>query len=250
MRGTPRDYRWLRTVVSWTPPRQRGRIVTFPMPPIVVLAAAVVVGLLFKGSLRNFERVRIHWWALAIGGLLLQIVPIPSFPDIRVSDGTAGALLLSYGLLLGFLAVNRWVPAAALMAVGLLMNIAVVGANGGMPVSANAIIRAGGSEQALIAAQDSKHHLMTDDDVLRPLADVIPIPPPGRVVLSIGDVLLYSGMAWFVVQVMLGRSRENPRPMAMWFPAYRGKHAPAHWRLPARNRTAGHAAAGRSGSGP
>jgi hypothetical protein len=220
------------------------------MPPIAVLAVAVVVGLLCKGSLRNFERVRIHWWALAIGGLLLQVVPIPAVPAVSARDGATGALLLSYGLLLAFLAVNRWVPAAALMAAGLLMNIAVVGANGGMPVSASAIIRAGGSEEALIATQDSKHHLMTDDDVLQPLADVIPIPPPGRVVLSIGDVLLYAGMAWFVFQVMLGRSRENPRPMAMWFPAYRGKHAPAHWRLPARNRTAGPAAAGRSGTGP
>jgi hypothetical protein len=220
------------------------------MPPILVLAVAIVVGLLFGGSVRNFERVRIHWWALAIGGLVLQVVPVPALPGVSSSVAATGALLLSYALLLAFLAVNRWVPAAALMALGLLLNIAVVGANGGMPVSAGAITRAGGSEQALIAAQDSKHHLMTDGDVLWPLADVIPIPPPGRVVLSIGDVLLYAGMAWFVVQVMLARSRENPRPMAMWFPTYRGKHAPAHWRLPARNRAAGPAAAGRSGSAP
>jgi hypothetical protein len=219
-------------------------------PILVVLVLSLAAGLLLGGSFRNFERLRIHWWALAIGGLALQVVPAPDLPGLSDRGSAAVTLLLSYGLLLAFVTVNRWVPAAGVMAVGLLLNMVVVGANAGMPVSAWAIHEAGGSESALASVSGAKHHLMGDDDVLTPLGDVIPIPPPVGVVLSIGDVLLYAGMAWFLVQVTRGRSRENPRPLAMWFLAYRGKHAPVHWRLPARHRTADPAGAGRPGTGP
>ena len=91
---------------------------------------------------------------------------------------------------------------------------------------------------------------MSDRDLFAPLGDVIPIPPPAAVVLSIGDVLLYAGMAWFVFQVMRGRNRESPRPIAMWFLTYRGKHAPGHWRMAARYRAAHPVGAERSGTEP
>ena len=88
------------------------------------------------------------------------------------------------------------------MAVGLLLNLAVVSLNAGMPVSASAIRSAGGSAslQTLTTDEGGKHHLMTEQDLLAPLGDVIPVPPPFNVVLSIGDLLLYGGMAWFVIQ--------------------------------------------------
>jgi hypothetical protein len=95
--------------------------------------------------------------------------------------------------------------------------------------------------QAVVAYDHARH---------APLGDVIPFPPPASVVLSIGDVLLYAGMAWFVFQVMRGRSRETPRPIAMWFLAYRGKHAPGHWRMAARYRAAAPVGAERSGTEP
>ena len=53
---------------------------------------------------------------------------------------------------------------------------------------------------------------MGPGDTLTPLGDVIGIPPPIGAVISIGDVLLYAGIAILVVAVMLGRSGENPRP--------------------------------------
>ena len=149
-----------------------------------------------------------------------------------------------------FLNVNRWIPGAAIMAVGLLMNLTVVAANGGMPVSGRAVESAGGTASTLATDAGAKHHLMSDRDLFAALGDVIPIPPPAGVVLSIGDVLLYAGMAWFVFQVTRGRSRETPRPIAMWFLAYRGKHAPGHWRMAARYRAAAPVGAERSGTEP
>jgi len=218
-------------------------------PVLIVIAAAILVGFLAGGSLRNFEGLRIHWWVLAFAGLALQIVPVPEVVKAPVWAVGAGMLAASYVLLLTFLTVNRWIPGAALMAIGLLLNLAVVATNGGMPVRAQAIEAAGGSASVLADGGGAKHHLMNDADVLTPLGDVIPIPPPIGVVLSVGDVLLYVGIAWFIVQVMRGRSRETPRPIAMWFPAYRGKHAPGHWRMPARYRGTP-VAAERSGTEP
>ena len=106
----------------------------------------------------------------------------------------------------------------------------------------------------MIAIEDgAKHHLMTDVDVLQPLADVIPVPPPFGVVLSIGDLLLYGGLAWWCFAVTRGRFRENRRPPARRSLMYRGKHAPEAYRLPARYRRAPEtalAATARSGTAP
>ena len=219
-------------------------------PVLIVIAAAVLVGLLAGGSLRNFESLRVHWWLLAFVGLALQVVPVSDVAAVPMWVLGAGMLIASYVLLLAFLTVNRWIPGAPVMAIGLLLNLAVVAANGGMPVSADAIEAAGGSASALTDGAGAKHHLMNDADVLTPLGDVLPIPSPIAVVLSIGDVLLYAGIAWFVVQVMRGRSRENPRPIAMWFLSYRGKHAPGYWRMPARYRSAAPVGAEQPGNEP
>ena len=66
--------------------------------------------------------------------------------------------------------------------------------------------------------------------MLTPLADVIGIPPPVGIAMSIGDVLLYAGVGMVVIAVMLGRSArivdlpllvpgvsgEAPRPGRYW----------------------------------
>src|SRR5437773_1249334 len=219
-------------------------------PCLLVLVVATLIGLVARGSFRNFERLHVHWWGLALGGVALQLLPVPTSGALNPEIAGTAMLVASYVLLLGFLTVNRWVPAAGVMATGLLLNLLVVASNGGMPVSAAAIERAGGSVETLADGEAAKHHLADGEDLFVPLGDVIPIPEPAGVVLSIGDVLLYAGAAWFVIQVMRGRSRENPRPIAMWVLAYRGKHAPGHWRMPARYRAADPVATGRPGTEP
>ena len=109
---------------------------------------------------------------------------------------------------------------------------------------------AGGNPAVLQDATVGKHHLMSDDDVLWHLGDVIGVPEPIGVVLSPGDVLLYGGMVYSIVQIMRGRRRENPRPLALWFPGYRGKHAPEYWRMPIRYRHPDPAEAESSGTEP
>jgi hypothetical protein len=95
-----------------------------------IVVVAVVAGLLAGGSLRPFEHLRVHWWALAPIGLALQGAPLPEHPELPAG----AALLVSYGLLLVFAAVNRRLPGAVLVFAGLALNLAVIAPNGGMPV--------------------------------------------------------------------------------------------------------------------
>jgi hypothetical protein len=190
---------------------------------LIVLGLAVCVGFIAGGSLRPFERLKVHWWGIALVGLALQAIPPVS--GLGRPAGSA-ALVVSYGLLVAFAWVNRRLPALWLVMAGLVLNILVIGVNGGMPVSAGALETAGARAEDLLGADTTKHHLMGPGDMLTPLGDVIGIPPPIGAVISIGDVLLYSGVAVLVVAVMLGRSGENRRPPARLFQGYRGKHLP------------------------
>ena len=201
---------------------------------LLILALAVLAGVLSGGSARYLGHLQVHWWALAPIALVLQSAPIPVGSAER-SGFAAAALVSSYVLLLAVVAVNRRVPGAALMAAGLTMNLAVVALNGGMPVGQEAI-RAAGANGVIVIEDGAKHHLMSNADVLRPLADVVPVPPPFGAVFSIGDILLYGGLAWWCFAVTRGRFRVNIRPPARRFLMYRGKHAPEWYRLPARYR--------------
>ncbi len=224
----------------------------FLVPGLVLLA--VLLGYVLGGRLRRFENLRINRWGLAIVGAGLTAI-VNLFPALTIGpvpDTVVGPVLLalSYFLLAVFLISNRWIPGGYVMILGLLLNLVVVVANGGMPVRAGAITTAGGNPAVLQDATVGKHHLMSDDDVLWHLGDVIGVPEPIGVVLSPGDVLLYAGIVYSIVQIMRGRRRENPRPMALWFPGYRGKHAPEYWRMPVRYRRPDPAEAETSGTEP
>lgn len=190
---------------------------------VAVVAFAFALGFALRGSLRGFEGVSLRGWALAAAGLGLQFAPLPTGAaglDLAVRVSVLGA---SYALLVVFAILNRRVPGIPLVLVGLLLNAVVILPNGGMPVSESAIRASGQQEMLELFVQQgaTKHHLMTEDDVLRPLGDVIGIPSPIRQVVSVGDVFIYTGIVWFVLAAMRGRARpDGPRGPQR----YRGKH--------------------------
>jgi hypothetical protein len=200
---------------------------------LLILVIALLAGLLAGGSLRSFERVRVHWWALAVVGLALQAAPVPDVGSVDPDLVAALMFVGSYAALLSFVTINRRLPGAPLILAGLALNLVVIAPNGGMPVDAAALRRAGA--EAVTIEGNAKHHLMTEDDVLPFLGDVIAVPKPAGLIMSVGDVLLYAGVMWFVVMTMLGRARENVRPPARRLQMYRGKHLPPERRrLPRR----------------
>jgi hypothetical protein len=214
-----------------------------------VIVAALLLGLALGGRLTNLEKLRLHWWGLALVGLGIQFVPLPEGEGGIDLALRATVLVVSYVLLLTFAAANLRVAGMALLLAGLAMNFAVIAINGGMPVSAEAL-RSSGQDDVLASLQAEradKHHLKTTDDQLTFLADVIAIPPPIGQAISIGDVFIYAGLMWTIAVAMRGRT---PSPSSVGSGPYRGRHRPGEAPPPIAPPDLGfHPATTRSGTG-
>jgi hypothetical protein len=111
-----------------------------------------------------------------------------------VSTATSGAVhavLLAVSVLLGalWIALQRRHVASVLLAIGVALNVAVVAANGGMPVDSGALARVGRRDVDVTRGFLYKHVPMTDATRLSWLGDRIPVPIQ-RNVISVGDVLM------------------------------------------------------------
>jgi hypothetical protein len=173
-----------------------------------VIVLAVALGYVLRGRLTQLRRLRLRWWGLTLVGLALQFVPLPEGrggTDVLVRTGVLAA---SYALLLVFALGNLRQAGMPLVALGLACNALVIVANGGMPVSVEALRRSGQSDVVKILLEEGadKHHRLTEDDVLTFLADIIPIPQPIGQVASVGDVFVYAGIIWLIVAAMRERT--------------------------------------------
>ena len=224
-------------------------------PPMKLLLAVVLVsiylGYLFGGRLHRLESLRPRWWGLVIVGLGIQFVPLPhggAGTDLIVRTGV---LALSYTLLVTFAAVNIRMPGMVLVLIGLACNFTVIAVNGGMPASAEALINSGQQDvlDSLRNEGKDKHHLLTDDDQLTLLADVIAVPQPIGQAVSIGDVFVYTGLVWLIIATMRGWT---PSEGQVGLGLRRGKHRPAVTREPEARPDLGFLPPGttRSGTGP
>jgi Family of unknown function (DUF5317) len=171
-------------------------------PILIVVVAAVAVGLLAGGSIRSFPTVPIRWWPLAVIGLGLQFAPI--------RDRAAfAALVASMVLLLWFAFINLRSPGFILILMGLMLNAVVIMSNHGMPVTRTALAGSDRTEAVAVAELrkngGAKHHLADDGSVLLPLADAIGIPAPVGAIVSVGDVCVYLGVGWFVAAALRPR---------------------------------------------
>jgi hypothetical protein len=174
---------------------------------VTTVAVAIVAGLVAGGSLRDFPTVRLRALWLALPGVALQYVVVRgslAFP----------LLLASFACLLAFAGVNVRAPGFALILIGLALNTVVIAANRGMPVSREALVASGQGSTAKELTADTdgqKHFLANDGTVLLPLGDVIAIPEPIGQAVSIGDIFVHAGIAWFIVMaVRKPRTAEAP----------------------------------------
>jgi Family of unknown function (DUF5317) len=163
-----------------------------------VLVLGVIVGFATGGSLRNFPSIPLRTWWLALAGVALQFVNPP---------GALGhlAVAASFGCLLLFAALNLEAPGLLLFTVGVGLNALVVIANGGMPITHEAVIhsdQSGTLPQLDSGGGGAKHHLADDDTVLLVLGDVTGIPAPIGAAMSVGDLVLYAGIVWYIAAAM------------------------------------------------
>jgi Family of unknown function (DUF5317) len=171
----------------------------------ICMSAILLVGYLTGGRLRNLANLQIEWPWLALIGLLLQFVTGPG------STVPLVCLYLSFVLLIVFTIKNIRVFGFPVILAGVLCNLLVIGINGGMPVS-KAALRGSDQGQFLGDLENNpypKHHLATDDDLLRFLGDVIPVPEPIAQAISVGDILTYAGVGLVVVGAMRTPARRQ-----------------------------------------
>jgi energy-coupling factor transporter transmembrane protein EcfT len=171
----------------------------------LILAIAVAVGYLLGGRLSQLSELHVRYAPIALIGLLLQVVNPPGRWPFAL-------LIVSFVLLVVFTVANLRTAGFALILVGVVLNLAVIALNGGMPVDRDALLA---SDQAdtlipLVREQGAKHHLARSDDRLLFLGDVIPVPAPLRQAISIGDLFTYGGVAFVVVATMRRRVRPVP----------------------------------------
>jgi len=173
---------------------------------LVAVLAGLFAGLLTGGSLHNLQAVRLRWEAALVALLVLQLV-LPQLAETLGASGPVALgtwLLAMAGLVLAALR-NARAPGMVLAAVGVALNLMVIGLNLGMPVSERAVrLLAEGSQ--VTVEYDLVHRALDDGTLLPWLTDVIPVPGPRglRAVVSIGDLLLVGGVGWFLFRAVRG----------------------------------------------
>lgn len=166
----------------------------------------IAIGYARGGRLNELGNARLrHAWLLAIA-LGMQLAA--NTPDQRWV--AVGLILGSFAMIGVFALVNRSALGMGVIALGAAMNFAVIAANGGMPVSAEALRAAGEDPGALILR--GKHFVDHGQATLRFLSDVIAWPLRPAIV-SIGDLVLWSGITLLLQDLMQPRAQAEPERM-------------------------------------
>lgn len=169
---------------------------------LAVVALGVILGWLDGGTLRRAGRTKLR------GEMLVPIVVIAHMGIYRLPLPPAVAYWAWIASFLAFIALalaNRRLPGLVLIALGVALNLVVVVANHGMPVSVEAIRVIGGMLSAL-AASPVTHQLLTRATHVALLGDLIPVSSwgPLRAIVSVGDLVMFAGLAIAVMAAMGG----------------------------------------------
>ena len=144
------------------------------------VVAGLALGIAIGRDWRRIEQVQIKWLPVIVLALIARAAA-PFVPFALPMD-LAGIALTTL-----FAGANWRLPGAPLVALGSLLNLAVVVANGAMPVDVELLEAAGGRLRA-----DALHEPLSGGSLLPMLADIIVVPFV-RAAYSIGDVLIASG---------------------------------------------------------
>ncbi|MHB1533736.1 MAG: DUF5317 family protein [Acidimicrobiales bacterium] len=176
--------------------------------PILALIAGGALGGIAGGRLRSLAGHRIRGWGLALGGIGLELVA----GNRMLGPAGEAVLLGGYVCLLGFAAANAHLAGVGVLAAGLVANLAVITADGAMPVLPTAVVRAGIATPATVAGVDygPRHHPQRRGDHLTFLDDRIPLAPLHQVV-SFGDLVLAGGVADVAAHLMQPAPRHRRR---------------------------------------
>ncbi|MGW6279478.1 DUF5317 domain-containing protein [Kribbella sp. NPDC055071] len=169
---------------------------------VLAVAVALATGGRF-GQLAGNSLAGVHWLAAAaIGQLLGAFFGGTAYPVGLIGSAVCIAV---------FLRLNLRHSGVGLLALGFFSNAIVVALNGAMPVSLNALARAGIDGSVV---SDPRHELSDAATRLPWLGDVVPVALPGLgQAVSPGDVLIAAG-AGLLLYAGMGASGRVPAVIA------------------------------------
>jgi uncharacterized protein DUF5317 len=172
---------------------------------VVAVALGLLIGLVRGGSFKNLSGAELRAVPVVFIGVILQLgSTFAERADLHWLPMTL--VLASFACVFVFAALNFSLPGMTLIAIGALCNLLVISVNDGMPVSLDALDRAGLGNPFSDpggSALKGAHHALTHGTHLRFLADVIPISVTANVV-SVGDIVIWAGLLLLVAQLMVG----------------------------------------------
>jgi hypothetical protein len=179
------------------------------VPVLVALLVGAVVGRFRGGRVSEAANVRLRVSGLIAPAFILTLVPV--FADLK-DELDVAATLGSLSLIGVFLVVNLRGTRGLLrlglatMAFGWTLNMVVIGANAGMPLSL-AAYEVSGQHVVPTPRRGGFYRIVLADEgtVLRWLGDVLPVRPIHQV-FSPGDLTLALGLGFSIVGAMNRRS--------------------------------------------
>jgi len=158
------------------------------------MGVAALVVVVTRGSWSRLVHLPIHGSLFFVAGLLLQAaLQIVTFAPDRIDTTGFALLMLSYVFLLTFCLINLPLRGMGLVALGIALNVVVIGLNQGMPTRAVGLDSQGNRIEKPIE-QTVKHRPASDDDLLGFLGDEILLPKPVDALISAGDIVLAIGI--------------------------------------------------------
>lgn len=171
---------------------------------LIVLACSLVLSLATGGRLRYVEGFRLRVLPLGLGAFVLQVLMFTARGEVFLGRFLPVVYMCSLLMLLGFLGLNWKVVGVPVLLAGLLLNLVVIGANGGrMPANPQALIATGQADRAELLVEEGAAAnvvLMSDKTRLNLLGDYIVLPFLGSLgsAYSVGDLLALAGEALLV----------------------------------------------------
>lgn len=170
------------------------------------IPAGILAGLAAGGRPGNLSSIRFRWGAVAVVGLLVQAVLFTPAGEAAAGGFVPAVYLASTLAVFAAVLRNIRLPGMPLVALGSVSNLAAIMANGGsMPATAAALVAAG------LETVDHANSVVLPNPALGPLTDIFAIPAgvPFANVFSVGDVLIFVGIAW-----LIAASMRRPAPSA------------------------------------
>ena len=169
---------------------------------IEAIFVSILVGYILKGRVKNLEKIQLKGLYIVACAFTIEFIDIMLIRRNIISPGaiTYFVDLCMYTMLFYFVYINRRYTFILMMGLGFLLNALPIFLNGGtMPVSRSAMVTAG------IAINTTKQGLFTLVSLntkLIFLSDVIPITFLRHSVISVGDIVIATGLALLVITGM------------------------------------------------